>query len=170
MPAKKAAGPTYLDLIKAAIISLKQRGGSSLQAIKKFVAAKKGAGYVNGVFLRALRSAVAKGALIQNKGSYKLGAAPKKAPAKKKAAPKVRRFPCAANWQSALAPPRSKLTSGALRRFGVCTFLPQKKAAPKKKKAATKKKKAPKVCAHCAQWYGACTTPVRAATAPAVSC
>ena len=108
MPAKKAAGPTYLDLIKAAIISLKQRGGSSLQAIKKFVAAKKGAGYVNGVFLRALRSAVAKGALVQNKGSYKLGAAPKKAPAKKKkAAPKVRRFLHAATWKSMLAPSKS---------------------------------------------------------------
>ena len=88
MPAKKAAGPSYLDLIKAAIISLKTRGGSSLQAIKKFVSAKKGKGYVNGVFLRALRSAVAAGKLNQTKGSYKLAPAEKKAPKKKAAAKK----------------------------------------------------------------------------------
>ena len=90
MPAKKTAGPSYFDLIKAAIISLKSRTGSSLQAIKKFVAAKKGKGYVNGVFLRALRSAVAAGKLNQTKGSYKLAPAEKKAP-KKKAAPKKKK-------------------------------------------------------------------------------
>ena len=90
MPAKKTTGPSYLDLAKAAIVSLKERNGSSLQAVKKFVAAKKGKGYVNGVFLRALRSAVTGGKLVQVKGSYKLAAKAKAAP-KKKAAPKVRR-------------------------------------------------------------------------------
>ena len=90
MPAKKTttAGPSYLDLAKAAIVSLKERNGSSLQAIKKFVMAKK-KNYVNGVFLRALKSAVAGGKLVQVKGSYKLAAKAKAAP-KKKAAPKVR--------------------------------------------------------------------------------
>ena len=65
-------------------------GGSRVLAVKKFVAAKKGKGYVNGVFLRALRSAVTGGKLVQVKGSYKLAAKAKAAP-KKKAAPKVRR-------------------------------------------------------------------------------
>ena len=81
MPAKNAStGPSYLDLAKAAIVSLKERNGSSLQAIKKFVMAKKKTGYVNGTFLRALKSAVAGGKLVQVKGSYKLA----------KPAPKVR--------------------------------------------------------------------------------
>ena len=85
MPAKKTttAGPSYLDLAKAAIVSLKERNGSSLQAIKKFVMAKKKTGYVNGTFLRALKSAVAGGKLVQVKGSYKLA----------KPAPKVRFSP-----------------------------------------------------------------------------
>ena len=92
MPAKKTTGPSYLDLAKAAIVSLKERNGSSLQAVKKFVAAKKGKGYVNGVFLRALRFAVTGGKLVQVKGSYKLAAKAKAAP-KKKAATKVQRLP-----------------------------------------------------------------------------
>ena len=92
MPTKKAAGPSYLDLAKAAIVSLKERNGSSLQAIKKFVMAKKKTGYVNGTFLRALKSAVAGGKLVQVKGSYKLAAKPKAAP-KKKAATKVQCAP-----------------------------------------------------------------------------
>ena len=89
MPAKKTStGPSYIDLAQAAIVSLKERNGSSLQAIKKFVMAKKKTGYVNGTFLRALKSAVAGGKLVQVKGSYKLAAKAKAAP-KKKAAPKV---------------------------------------------------------------------------------
>ena len=87
MPAKKTAGPSYLDLIKAAIVSLKERGGSSLQKIKKFVMAKRGSSYVNGTFLRILRDAVTAGKLVQTKGSYKLAKATA-APKKKKAAPK----------------------------------------------------------------------------------
>ena len=91
MPAKKAStGPSYLDLAKAAIVSLKERNGSSLQAIKKFVMAKKKTGYVNGTFLRALKSAVAGGKLVQVKGSYKLA----KAAPKKKTAPKVQCIGC----------------------------------------------------------------------------
>ena len=46
------------DLAKAAIVSLKERNGSSLQAIKKFVMAKKKTGYVNGTLLRVLKAAV----------------------------------------------------------------------------------------------------------------
>ena len=41
-PKKAAAGPSYADLIKSAIVALKERGGSSRQAINKFVSAKKG--------------------------------------------------------------------------------------------------------------------------------
>merc|ERR1719182_191327 len=87
-PKSKAAGPSYYDLIKAAILSLKDRSGSSRQAINKYVASKKGSGFKNTVLNRALASGVASGKLIQVKGSYKLSAAEKKGPAKKRAAPK----------------------------------------------------------------------------------
>ena len=88
-PTKKATGPSYFDLIKSAIVALKERGGSSRQAINKFVSAKKGAGFKSGVFNKALKTAVEAKKLVQVKGSYKLAAAAKKAaPKKKKAAPK----------------------------------------------------------------------------------
>jgi histone H1/5 len=32
--------PKYVDLVKEAIVSLKERGGSSIPAIKKYIAAK----------------------------------------------------------------------------------------------------------------------------------
>ena len=69
MSAKKTA---YIKLVKAAIVSLKESNGSSLQAIKKFVAAKKGKGFVNATFLRALGSAVTDSDLVQVDGLYKL--------------------------------------------------------------------------------------------------
>jgi hypothetical protein len=88
-PKSKAVGPSYFDLIKAAILALKERGGSSRQVINKFVSAKKGAGFKSAVFNKALRTAVDAKKLVQAKGSYKLAAAAKKAaPKKKKAAPK----------------------------------------------------------------------------------
>ena len=77
-PKSKAVGPSYFDLIKAAILALKERGGSSRQAINKFVSAKKGAGFKSAVFNKALRTAVDAKKLVQVKGSYKLAAAVKK--------------------------------------------------------------------------------------------
>ena len=114
-PKKAAAGPSYADLIKSAIVALKERGGSSRQAINKFVSAKKGSNFKSGVFNRALKSGVEKGTLIQVKGSFKLAAAAKKAATKKKAAPK-------------------KKTSAKKKK------TTKKKTATKKKKAAPKKK------------------------------
>ena len=119
MPTKpsSASGPSYFDLIKAAIVALKDRTGSSRQAINKFVAAKKGAAFQNHFLNSALRAGVANGKLVQVKGSYKLSAAEKK-PAKK-AAPKKR------------AAPKKKAAT-------------KKRAAPKKKTATKKKRAAPK--------------------------
>eukprot|EP00937_MAST-01D_sp_MAST-1D-sp2_P007245 g7245.t1 len=71
----------------AAIVSPKERGGSSLQEIKKFVMAKRDKSYVNGTFLKVLRDAVAAGKLVQTKGSYKVAKAAA-APKEEEAAPK----------------------------------------------------------------------------------
>lgn len=88
---KKAnAGPGYYDLIKEAVLALKERMGSSRHAIDKYVAEKKGAGYAKARLNIALKKGVEAGKLVMVKGSYKLAADEKKSPktpvAKKKVA------------------------------------------------------------------------------------
>ena len=91
---------SYKSGIIAAITELKDRTGSSSIAIKKHMQANLPADkkWLNGMFLNALKKAVADGDLVQVKNSYKLSAdykkkaaaasKPKKAPKKK--APKRR--------------------------------------------------------------------------------
>jgi len=87
----------YKEGIVKAITDLKDRTGSSRQAIKKHIeAANPGKKWANGTFLKVLKDMVAAGDLVQNKGSYKLSADFKKAAAKKaaptkKAAPKKKK-------------------------------------------------------------------------------
>ncbi|CAO1414409.1 unnamed protein product [Diamesa hyperborea] len=95
-PKAKATHPPTGEMVIAAVKTLKERGGSSLQAIKKYLAAnykvdcEKLAPFIK----KFLKSAVASGDLLQTKGkgasgSFKLPAAKKKAaaaPAAKKAA------------------------------------------------------------------------------------
>ncbi|CRL07065.1 CLUMA_CG020041, isoform A [Clunio marinus] len=101
-PAKKAAKasvkpkkapkshPPVSDMIVAAIRTLKERGGSSLQAIKKYLAAQykvdveKLAPFIK----KYLKSAVAKGQLLQTKGKGASGSFKLPAASKKEAAPK----------------------------------------------------------------------------------
>merc|ERR1712072_1498895 len=69
------------DQIKACILALKERSGSSLQAIKKFLGASPAQyRFINA----ALRSGVASGFFVKNKGKYKLSAEAKKRPKEKK--------------------------------------------------------------------------------------
>jgi outer membrane biosynthesis protein TonB len=80
--AKKPEGPKYGDLVKGAILALKDRTGSSLVAITKFLAAS---GSTNSTALKvALKNGVKKGTFIKVKASYKLSAEAKKPPPKKK--------------------------------------------------------------------------------------
>ena len=119
---------SYKAGIVKAIADFNDRTGSSMVAIKKHMqnALPGDKKWANTVFLSALKSGVAKGDLVQIKGSYKispefkkkLAAAEKKATApKKKTAPKK-------------VAPKKKTA-------------PKKKAAPKKK-VVKKKKTAPK--------------------------
>merc|ERR1712138_120154 len=82
MPAAKktsSKGPSYKDQIKACILALKERSGSSLPALKKFLNASPSQyRFINA----ALRSGVASGFFIKNKGKYKLSAEAKKPPKK----------------------------------------------------------------------------------------
>jgi hypothetical protein len=122
---------TYIAMAIDAIKALKERGGSSSPAIKKYIIANNATlNFAQHNLRLALKKGVVDGLFVQVKSSYKLSdkakAAPKKkAVVKKKAAPKEK-----------ASSPKKKTA-------------PKKKAAPKeksapKKKAVVKKKTAPK--------------------------
>lgn len=88
----KSTHPPTSIMVNSAIESLKERGGSSLQAIKKFIAAtyKIDAEKLSPFIKKYLKNAVVDGKLIQVKGtgatgSFKLAAAAKSVSAQKKA-------------------------------------------------------------------------------------
>ncbi|KAL2816947.1 hypothetical protein BJX63DRAFT_429998 [Aspergillus granulosus] len=89
--AKKTAGPThasYRDMIKVAILNLKERNGSSRQSIKKYVLANNklapaSQNAFDSQFNKAIKTGVEKGDFLQPKGpSGPVKLAKKEAPAK----------------------------------------------------------------------------------------
>ncbi|KAJ5162376.1 Histone H1 [Penicillium capsulatum] len=78
--AKKAAPAphaSYRDMIKDAIVNLKERNGSSRQAIKKYVIANNklaiaSQGAFDAQFNKAIKSGVDKGEFTQPKGMFHL--------------------------------------------------------------------------------------------------
>lgn len=81
--------PAFIDMIKTAITELKERGGSSLPAIKKYLSANNEVDFTKGSdkshLLRALKNGSEKGTLIKVKASYKVAKeAKKKKPVAKK--------------------------------------------------------------------------------------
>merc|ERR1712018_663642 len=139
-PKKPAAHPPSPAMVKAAIKALADKKGSSLAAIKKYIAANYKVDIVKiSPFIRkALKKGVEGKALIQVKGSYKLAKEPKKPKAKKV---KKAKTPKKAKKPAAKKPktPKAKTPKKAAKPAA-------KKAAPKKaaKKATPKKKAAPK--------------------------
>merc|ERR1719491_1623637 len=91
-PAKKTTkteGPKYSELIKAALLGLKERNGSSLAAIKKYMATNFPAAKNDLALKNALKFGVSKGMFIKVKASFKLSPeAKKKSPVKKTIAKK----------------------------------------------------------------------------------
>lgn len=133
---KPATHPKYIDMIIAAIVALKERSGSSRQAIQKYIQANYKIDSVGGHLKLALKSGVAKGTLKQVKGvgasgSFKVGqkseTKPKPKPAKKPAAKKT--------TSAAKKPAAKKTTKKA-------NTTPKKKAAAKKTSSAKKPKSA----------------------------
>ena len=128
---KPAEHPKYIDMVVAAIAALKERTGSSRQAILKYIQANYKVKDNANVHLRlALKKGVASGALLQPKGtgasgSFKLAAAAKKV-AKKPAAKK----PTAKKPAAKKATPKKKAAA--------------KKSTPKKTKKVTKTKSSAK--------------------------
>jgi len=149
---------TYKEGIINAIEVLKDRTGSSMVAIKKYMQAnfptdKK---WLNTLFLQTLKSGVASGDFVQNKGSYKLSAEfkkkradaskpknPKKATEKKDAEKKVttKKTPP----KKSLAPKKRSTTKKTTTKKNVVKKTSTtKKNATVKKSASAKKKTSPK--------------------------
>lgn len=126
MSAKKPADhPKYIDMITAAIAALKDRTGSSRQAIVKYIKANYKVGDNADVHVKlALKRGVASGALNQPKGTGASGSFK----VVKKAEPKKPKKP-AAKKPAAKKPAAKKPASKK----------PAKKSTPKKKKPAAKK-------------------------------
>ena len=120
--AKAPEHPSYIDMITAAISALKERNGSSRQAIEKYIKSNYKVVEVGPHLRMALKKATAKGTLLHTKGvgasgSFKLAKVEKKP--KKKSAPKKKPL--------AVKPKK-----------------PAAKKSPKKAKKATEKKPAAK--------------------------
>lgn len=152
-PVKKPTHPKTSDMVNKAIADLKEKRGSSLQAIKKYIVAnyKVDADRIAPFVKKYLVSAVETGALVRTKGkgaagSFKLDnktkpAAAKKAPkavAAKKTGVKaggIKKKPAAKKVAAAKKAAPAKKTKAA---------ATPKKAAPKPKKTPTKAKKVTK--------------------------
>ena len=154
-PAKKPAEhPKYAEMISAAVTALKDRSGTSKQAIVKYIAANYKVGDNANTHVKgALKRMVASGTLKQVKGagasgSFKLAEKPKvvkkkkpaaKKPAAKKATPKkVAKKPAAKK-----ATPKKAKKPAAKKAAKKTTPKKAKKPAAKKP-AAKKVKKTPK--------------------------
>ena len=138
-PAKPAEHPKYIDMITAAIAALKERNGSSRQAIGKYIQANYKVGDNANVHIKqALKRGVTAGALAQTKGTGASGSfkivkkeVPKKKPAPKKPAAKKP----AAKKPAAKKPAAKKTTKKAK--------TPTKAKKPAAKKTSAKKAKKP---------------------------
>lgn len=148
-PKKPSTHPKYSEMIVKAVTALKERGGSSRQAILKHILANfnvgKDAAAVNSRLKVSLKKCVAKGVLKQSKGkgasgSFRVGEkkAEKKAKAPKKKGDKAKKAkkPRAKKAAVAAAPEGGE---------GAAPAKPKKAKSPKKAKAAKPKKaKSPK--------------------------
>ena len=134
-PKAPAAHPKYIDMIRAAIGALKERNGSSRQAITKYIKSNYKVESNVGVHVKTgLKNGVTKGLLKQVKGtgasgSFKLGEKPKAAAAKK---PKVKKVTKPKAAKPKKTPTKPKKAAG------------EKKTAAKKPKTAKSPKKATK--------------------------
>ena len=147
---KKAAAshPPTSEMVNSAIASLKDRRGSSLQAIKKYVLStwKLDPVRYNPFIRRYLKAAVAKGTLKQNKGSFRMGVKPK-VPKKKKAKKPKAKKPKKAKAKKVVKAKKPKSAKKSKKPKAKKPKQAKAAAKPKVKKAAKKpkaKKAAPK--------------------------
>ena len=153
-PKKPADHPKYSEMIAAAITALKERTGSSRQAIVKYISANYKVGDSAGTHVKlALKRGVASGALKQVKGAGASGSFKNVEKAKPKAKKPAAKKPAAKKVKKAVAkkPAAKKTPKKAKKPAAKKTPKKAKKPAAKKpakkpaaKKTAAKKKATPK--------------------------
>lgn len=160
-PKAANAHPPVSDMVVNAVKTLKERGGSSLQAIKKFLAAQykvdveKLAPFIK----KYLKTAVAKGQLLQTKGKGASGSFKLPAASKKQAAPKAKAVKTKSAQPKKAVGEKKKSVAKKPKAAGSPTKIkkpvvktakkpvaakPAKKAAPSNPKVSAKPKAAPK--------------------------
>lgn len=161
-PRVKPAHPRTSEMVNAAISTLKERGGSSLQAIKKYITAtyKLDAEKLAPFIKKYLKNAVSTGILVQTKGkgasgSFKMAntkaevAKPKVKAAAPKPAPK-KKIAAAAAATSPKKGAVAKKAAAAAKKSPTAVVTKEKRkvarspaAKPPKAKSPSKAKKAP---------------------------
>jgi histone H1/5 len=158
-PKKPAVHPAYIEMIQKGIADLKERGGSSRQALLKYIVANYKVGdnqvAINARVKTALKSGVKSGSLKQLKGtgasgSFRLGEVKKAAkpqketvakPKKTVKSPKKVKKPTAAKTSKSTTPKKSKTVVKKPAKPKKVAKSPKKTTAAKPKKAKTPKKK-----------------------------
>ena len=143
---KPSEHPTFAVMIAAAIAELKERKGSSRQAIEKYISAnyKVGPKYT-GPLKQALKKGVEKGTFVQTKGvgasgSFKIAKAePEKKSAVKKPVAKKTVKKVTKKVPAKKAPAKKAATKKPAAKKAATKKAPAKKAASPKKKAPAKK-------------------------------
>lgn len=158
-PKTAPSHPKVSEMVNAAISTLKERGGSSLQAIKKYIGAhyKVDIEKLSPFIRKYLKNAVVSGALVQTKGkgasgSFRMTTGPKeKGAAKPKAAaPKAKKAAAKSPAKKAVKPKAAKKSPAAKKPKPKKLAKSPKKTkavkpkAPKPKKAKAVKKATPK--------------------------
>ena len=147
-PAKKPEHPPVAAMVNAALTNLKERKGSSLAAIKKYVAAtyKVDAVKLAPFIRRYLKKAVTDGKINQTKGSGASGSFKlvKKTEEKKPKKPAAAKKPAA---KKAAKKPAAKKTPKKAKKAAPKKEKKAKKAATPKKPKAKKATKSPKKAA-----------------------
>lgn len=149
-PKTAPSHPRTSEMVNNAIKNLKERGGSSLQAIKKYISqnykvdAEKLAPFIK----KYLRSAVASGSLVQTKGkgasgSFKLSASSLKDKPEGGSASKVKRS-ATKEKKAVKKPTAAKRPKKAGEKKKVAAAKPKKSPSKVKKAKTPKKPKAPK--------------------------
>ncbi|XP_071949323.1 late histone H1-like [Antedon mediterranea] len=150
---KPAAHPTYIDMVTAAIGDLKERNGSSRQAIAKYIQAnyKVDPNNMKTHLRMALKRGVESNKLVQPKGtgasgSFKLNQAAAKADAAAKAKKEKAKKKAAADKEKTVAKKAKKTVAKKAKKPAAkkATKSKSPKKAKKSEKKASKPKKATK--------------------------
>ena len=150
-PKKPADHPPYSEMIKAAILALKERNGSSRQAIEKYIKANYKVGEVGSHLKMALKRGAASGKLQHTKGvgasgSFKLPKEEKKEKKPKKK-PVTKKKPAAKPKKPAAKKAAKKTKKPAPKKPAAKKPAAKKPAAKKPAKKPAAKKPAAKKAA-----------------------